>query len=474
MTSRRVPSVRAPRLPALLLVASGLVGCASDSPSDPRVFSVRTAGPVAAKTGGGPAVSSANPSYGDQGTTITVQILGSGFTTGATATWLLNGVADSHVQTNSTQFVSSSEVDANITIAPDASLALWDVQVALIGGKNGVGSDAFEVTSAQVLSLTPVVSVEAANNLGDVAGYLQSDAFVYDDATGLVDLGLHQARGLDPDATTALGTDGAGNAVAWTHQPDGSFTQELLPSAPSSSGRMATSAARMADGTLLAGGVDATPGVRKGDTPFNRPVVWQRVGSSWSAPTVYAYPAGVTRASTRAVNALGQIVGEVNASATGAVWDDPTLGILLDGMPNGINSAGTLIVGYKAAGTAKSPAFWWRDPSTHAWHTTGVLLPTVAGAGCTSGAAHSLNDAGVVVGRSCNSSGKDQATVWHLDFSGPAPVLTGQPTALSGLGPGSSSPISDAVGVSSTAPYLVGGFALSGGKQLVVRWILPQ
>ncbi len=37
----------------------------------------------------------------------------------------------------------------------------------------------------------------------------------------------------------------------------------------------------------------------------NRPVVWQWNGSSWSAPTVYAYSAGFDRAFARTVNALG-------------------------------------------------------------------------------------------------------------------------------------------------------------------------
>ena len=435
----------------------------SPPPHDMHVIATR-----AAKVPGGPSVSSANPSYGHQGTTLDVVVVGSGFTQGASATWLLNGAANGHVHTNSTTFNSSTQLTANITIDPEAELALWDVQVSLIGGKNGVGSDAFEVTAAQVLSTESVISIQGTNNLGDIVGYTQNDAFVYDDASGFVDLGPHQGRALDPDAQAAFGADGInGNAIAWSRQPDGSWTSELLPAAPNSIGRFATSAARMADGTLLVGGVDGLAAGR--NSTNNRAVVWQRVGSSWSAPMIYAYPVGVTSAFARTVNALGEVGGEVNGTSTGAIWDNPTTAVLIDGLPNAINSAGTLAVGQKSVGKSTAPAYWWRDPVTHAWHTTGVLLPTIAGAGCTSGVARGMNDAGIIVGHSCNGT-KDQATVWRIDFSGASPVVVGSPMALSGLGPSGSSPISSAAGISQTAPYLIGG----GASGAIVRWVLPQ
>jgi len=449
----------------LLFVSACERETTSPASRDLQVTAVR-----AARAPAGPALSSANPPYGDRGTTLDVQVIGSGFTAGAAATWLLNGVANGHVHTNSTQFVNSTELVANITIDDEATLAFWDVQVALIGGKNGVGSDAFEVTTAQVLSSEPFISIEGTNNLGDVVGYTSNDAFVFDDASGFVDLGPHQGRALDPDAQAAFGADGTGNAIAWSRQPDGTWTHEFLPAAPNSAGRFATSAARMADGTLLVAGVD---GIVVGRNTNNRPVVWHRVGASWTNPTVYAYPAGVTRAFARTVNALGEIGGEVNGSATGAIWDSPTTSVLVDGFPNAINSAGTLAVGQKSVGKSAVPAYWWRDPVTHAWHTTGVLLPTIAGAGCTSGIARGLNDAGIIVGQSCNGT-KDQATVWRIDFSGSSPVVVGSPTALSGLGASGASPISSAAGISRTAPYVIGGMAQSGGQGVIVRWTLTQ
>lgn len=455
---------------ALPLVVA--VGCERETTS-PVLRGVTVTAAVAAKAPSGPSVSSANPPYGDQGTTIDVQVFGSGFDASAAATWLLNGVANEHVHTNKTTFVNSNQLTANITIDPEAALALWDVQVALIGGKNGVGSDVFAVTTAQVLSTQPVTYVEGTNNLGDVVGYMtsQDQAFVYDDATGFVELGPHQGWALDPNATVAFGSDGVGDAIEWILQSDGTWTTQLLPPAPNSVGRHATSAARMADGTLLVAGVDAT-GSKNNEN--NRPVVWQRNGSTWSAPVVYQFPAGVNRAFARTVNALGEVGGQVMGSPTGAIWDSPTTSVQVDGLPNAINSAGTIAVGQKTVGNQTVPVYWWRDPLTHAWHTTGVLLPTIAGARCTSGIARGLNDAGVIVGQSCNTGGKDQATVWHLDFSGSSPVVVGAPIALSGLNATGSSPISSAAGISQTAPYIIGGSALSGGSLLVVRWILSQ
>jgi hypothetical protein len=451
----------------LLCVAA----CGRETTSPPA-HSVDLGSAVApnSKTPAGPAVTSASPSFGDQGTTLDVHVFGSGFGADAQATWLLHGVANGHVRTNSTTFVSSTEVVANITIDNTATLDLWDVQIST-GGKNGVGSDAFEVTAAQVLSFQTVTAVQGTNNLGDVVGYTTNDAFVYDDATGFVDLGAHQGWALDPTGTVAFGADGTGNAIEWMRQPDGTWTHQFLPAAPNSVGRFATSAARTADGTLLVAGVDATGSKNSSN---NRPVVWQQNGSSWSAPTIYAYPAGVTAAFARTVNALGEVGGQVNGSTTGAVWDSPTISVQVDGLPNAINSAGTLMVGQKLAGGTMAPAYWWRDPATQAWHTVGVLLPTVAGGGCSSGIARGMNDALVVVGESCNGGGKDQATVWHLDFSGASPTVVGSPTALSGLHSTGVSPISVAVGISQTAPYVIGGSAASGSSRLVVRWLLPQ
>jgi uncharacterized membrane protein len=102
-------------------------------------------------------------------------------------------------------------------------------------------------------------------------------------------------------------------------------------------------------------------------------------------------------------------------------------------------------------------------------------LPSISVANCAGATAAALNAAGVVVGISCNSAGKLQATVWHIDFSGPAPVVVGAATPLSGLGTKltSASPISVANAVSDGTPAVASGFAVLNGQQLLVRWIVP-
>jgi len=458
---------------SLVILVAAVASCSRDAIVVPSRIAGE-AGPSMGKSPNALAVTSTSPSFGDLGTTIDVHILGGGFTAGAQATWLLHGAADpGHVRTNSTTFVSATELVANITIASDAQLAFWDVQVALVGGKNGVGSECFEVTSAQVLSTTPLQFVYGANNLLQVVGYYGTDAFVIDEALRFVDLGSGQAWALDPDGSIAVGRDGDGQATAWVRQLDGSWTAEGLPPAPNSVEQNATSAARTASGTLLVAGWDGTPGAKHAEA-FNRPVVWQRVGSSWSNPIVYAYPAGAQRASARAVNGLGEIAGNVDASGIGAVWDDPASPTRLDGLPNAINSSGTLIVGTRASGSASVPVYWWRNPATGLWNSTGVPLPMAPGAKCISGDARGLNDAGVIVGSSCNADGKNQATVWLFDLSGTSPSLVGTPTLLPGLGAKNptTTDVSSAAGVNQMSPYVVSGSARSGSQLLAVRWQL--
>jgi hypothetical protein len=113
MTIRRVLLSRAIRLAAAGTLVEVVLSCGQEPAAAPRVISVGAA--VAAKAAPtSPSVKSASPAFGDQGTTVDVHILGSGFTPGANAIWLLHGVADpAHVHTNSTTVVSSTEFEAD-------------------------------------------------------------------------------------------------------------------------------------------------------------------------------------------------------------------------------------------------------------------------------------------------------------------------------------------------------------------------
>lgn len=475
MHPRRATLPRSVHTFLTIAVSAALFACARDSVTAPR--QIAAGQPLFGKSPTALAVTSASPPFGDQGSTVNVHVFGSGFTAGAQATWLLHGVADAHVHTNSTTFISSSELVANITIASDAALDFWDVQVSLSSGKNGVGSECFEVTSAQILGPGTLAGDAAARTIDDqgrIVGSSTSNsssiAWVYDDSFGMLSLGSGGTGGLDPLGGIVVGTNGNSMPVAWVQQPDNSWSTETLPLISGGIQGHAASANRLTDGTLVAVGSNYLAGPKKGSSSPQRPVWWRLEGGVWSSPVQFAIPAGVTTAAASDVDRFGEVVGSLDAPGAGILWQTPTSYILLDGTPGRINPSGTLIAGNRNSG----PAYWWRDPATQQWHTTAVSLPTLAGSACTTGWARDVNDAGVIVGWSCNKDGNQQATAWQLDLSGATPVLTGTPTPLPGLGtknpPGAD--VSVAAAVTSSAPYVATGYATSGNTHLAVRWLL--
>lgn len=127
-----------------LLLAAMLTACQVDSPMSARV-EVRAAS--LGKGGGtsGLGVTSTAPTSARQDTTVDVNIYGSGFTSGAAATWSLAGdTTKVHVQ--STKFVSQGQLVARLLVPAAAPVASYDVVVMLIGGKKGVGAELFTVT----------------------------------------------------------------------------------------------------------------------------------------------------------------------------------------------------------------------------------------------------------------------------------------------------------------------------------------
>ena len=121
------------------------LACSNEKPSEPTA-----PGMLAAKPPAGPKVTATNPSTGTQGQRLAVSVLGSGFNSTAVASWERNGASDPGVTIHSTAYVSSTEVIADITIAEDAEIALYDVAVeVLVDGtrKKGVGVEKFEVLS---------------------------------------------------------------------------------------------------------------------------------------------------------------------------------------------------------------------------------------------------------------------------------------------------------------------------------------
>lgn len=128
----------------LLASALALLACTGE-PSSPAprglTVSQSRAAPTTDMT-----VSGATPDSATQDTTLDVVINGSGFVAGTQANWSLAGVQDpAQVKTNSTRYVSSRQLVANITISVSATPAKWDIVVTAAGKKGGIGTESFTV-----------------------------------------------------------------------------------------------------------------------------------------------------------------------------------------------------------------------------------------------------------------------------------------------------------------------------------------
>ncbi|HEY6110619.1 MAG TPA: hypothetical protein VIV56_17075, partial [Gemmatimonadales bacterium] len=100
---------------------------------------------AAASGGSSLTVTATNPDSAIQDTTLDVVVSGSGFDQGSQAQWAIAGVPTTKVHTNSTQFVTTRKLIANVTIAADADTGLYDVIVTASTGKKGIGSELFAI-----------------------------------------------------------------------------------------------------------------------------------------------------------------------------------------------------------------------------------------------------------------------------------------------------------------------------------------
>src|SRR5215470_12434877 len=133
-------------------------------------------------------VTAADPAAAEQGTiNLNVKVTGKGFKTGAHAQWFVTGTTNpGGVTVNSTTFVSSTELNANITVADAATIANFDIQVLNSDGRGGKGSELFAVTqkggSPNLCTVQPLpAGISLVNSLNYVTG---SGAAAYGPALG--------------------------------------------------------------------------------------------------------------------------------------------------------------------------------------------------------------------------------------------------------------------------------------------------
>ena len=218
------------RLAALVSLVAGFSAC-TDRP--PSVVGLR-----ASSNSGSVTVTSAAPDSTLQDTTLDVRVFGSGFDRGSKAQWAQSGVVSSNVTTNSTKYLSSTQLTANITVAITASTGRYDILVTTSQGIKGIGTELFTIASRPVatVTVTPATATMASTStLGltattyDHAGKVLTGRFVTwatsnpaaatVSSTGLV---TAQAPGTATITATSEGVSGT-SAITVTAIPSGNL-----------------------------------------------------------------------------------------------------------------------------------------------------------------------------------------------------------------------------------------------------------
>lgn len=367
-----------------------------------------------AKSGGanGPTVKSTIPDSATVDTTLNVRVLGSGYDQGSRANWAFKGVVSDKIVTNSTLFVSSTELVANITIARNANLGSHDVIVTTSAGKGGIGTELFVVT-LKTIGLGTLGGLSsmawAINNLGAVVGHSRNAAeqdrtFLWTKAGGMRDLGT-----LGGSASRAYDINDAGQVVGTSINANGQMRPFLWTEA---------------EGMRDIGRPDGTYGGAYGINSHGD-VTMEGHGGNMVVGAFYRSSLGVLdevntiNAYPEDVNNSSQVVGyQSYTSATGATiqavlwsrsvngWEEKPLGFLSGGHGSdarAINDAGQ-VVGYSNSSGDGVQAYIWTAAEGM------KLLPNLPRR--RQSRAWNISNSGDVVGYTQTSGGVGRATLW--------------------------------------------------------------
>lgn len=423
---------------ALLLALCVGAGCNPDTPT-----SSDSTGLEALRTGGtDPTVKATDPDTALRNVTLDVRVLGSGYDQGSRAIWALNGdtaLATTKVKTNSTKYVSSKELVANITIAADAVEDLYDVVVLTARGKKGIGIELFAVTGVSSTLVGPTREQSVAqgiNDGGQVVGYIGTvnmtprRAFLW---TPTIPRGLTGSR-------IELGTLGG----AESHAKDVNNAGHVVGGSFNAAGTWQPFLWTPGRGMQNLGGL--VDGLQAGAMAINE--VGQVAGYAVTAEgqfatlwTVSVDASGTAQVLSRenlgtlplggssvafGLNQRGQVTGYAYASASGPnrpvlwtrtadAWVIEDLGLAVSdfhGTASAVNDNG-MAVGYSRPQQGCPNAIVWT--TVNGKRTGMTVLGTLGGCGAE---AYGVNNAGQVIGRSVNRQGQTRATVWTVSADG--------------------------------------------------------
>ena len=438
----------------LLLPLLTLSSCTPDSPTSPANPGVEEArAPTAA-----PTVTSTDPKAGARNTTINVRVLGSGYDRGSRAVWALNGdttLATTKVKTNSTRYVSSKELLANITIAADATVDQYDVVAITAAGKKGIGIELFAVT-IEVVDLgagdnSTAIAINESNQIVGRGGV--SGAWVWQNGV-ITRLGLlpghTSAQAEDINASGLIvGTSWNGSVlrgVLWTPKVGGGYN---APFDLGTLGGTSSEATAINDGGVIAGD-SKVPG-----NLVSHAVFWDasrqihdihtvqggesfaigisslgEVVGQWNGPTnqqAFKYTPSTGMARFAGIGGPQGVAIDVNSSGTFVGWSEPSAGQPLHatlwagstvtdmGTLGGLGSVaaavtdGGLAVGRSDTGIRRSGALQFVPFTWSAGEGMRALeLPN----GRDYGQAADINSNGWIVGETYLVSGQSRATVW--------------------------------------------------------------
>jgi probable HAF family extracellular repeat protein len=404
----------------LLILALLAFSACTDGAPPSGVLAPRMA--LAVGGGYGPTVKSTTPDSATVDSTLNVHVFGSGFDAGSSAQWALNGAPSGKVVTNSTHFVSSTELVANITIAPDAPLASYDVMVTTSSGKGGIGTELFVIT-AKTTDLGTLGGTQSEalgiNNSTQVVGwsYLPSGeqrAFLWTKAGGMQNLGTlggnsSMAYAINDNGQVAgsSGTpSGETHAFLWT-ATGGMRDLGTLGGTRSQAFAISQNGAIVGASYLSGGGSEYaffwSAGVMENlGVPFSeargvnnafqivgfgypsspRALLWTKSGGAWISEELVIPNATFSRA--EGINELGQVIGgfllpQNSPNRRGFSWTRAGGGKELPAIQHGVenwayavSNAGR-IGGWGNDKSGFSPTMW--DPTADGW-TARIIVKT--------------------------------------------------------------------------------------------------